>query len=379
MTTKKILSYINGSASDMEAKEVQEWINASQKNREKFNLLKAESIVSTFDDTLSAVDTEIGFLRYKRYIKSTSSNLSFLKYAAILVIALGTGYMYYITGVNQEQDIVIPKDAIILKLENGDTKIIEEGVSAQFADSKGNTLGEQKGNTLKYNKDLETEKLVYNTLTVPYGKRFDVLLSDNTRVTLNAGTSLRYPIKFLKGYNREVFINGEAFFDVSEDKDHPFVVSAKDINVRVLGTKFNVSSYPEEINTKTVLVEGSVSLYQDEAYKPLEATLLTPGHLATLNKLDNSISIEKVDVSLFTSWINGTVRFKHEAFKNILKKLERQYDVVINCDNNKLKETFFTASFDNASIEYILHTFKNNYDIEYTITTTTNRTTIIIN
>ncbi|NMH89056.1 FecR family protein [Flavivirga algicola] len=380
MEVKKILKYINETASKEEAREVEAWINASQDHAKKFNLLKAKHIASTFDDTINSADTNQGLFRYKTNIEKSSKNKSknlkqsILKYAAIFIIAIGTSYLFF-----TENKLEIPEDTITLELENGDIKIIQDDGNAQFVDSKGNTITTQKGNKLNYNNSniSNEEKLVYNTLTVPYGKRFNIVLSDNTQVTLNAGTSMKYPVKFIKGHNREVFINGEAFFDVTKDKAHPFVVKSSDLNIRVLGTKFNVSSYPEDLNTKTVLVEGSVSLYQEETYKPKKATLLTPGHLAYLNKSNNAISLEKVDVSLHTSWINGSISFKHEPFKNILKKLERQYNVVIKCESKDLNETSFTARFDNASLEYILKTFRNNYDIKYTIENKPNKTITI--
>lgn len=385
METDKILKYIKGVTSEEEAREVQEWINASQENAKRFNLLKAEYIVSTFDETSRNTDTNKSYGKYKTSVEKSSKNKQKViwrktfKYAAMLAIVLGSAYLYK-AGIFKDNTIVIPKDAIVLELGNGETKVIKEDGSAQFVDAKGNTIGIQKGNKLEYNNNnSEPDKLVYNTLTVPYGKRFDVVLSDSTRVTLNAGTSLRYPVKFIKGHKREVFINGEAFFDVIKDKAHPFIVNAKDLNVRVLGTKFNVSSYPEDLKSKTVLVEGAVSLYQEEDYLPNKATLLKPGQLASLNKSTNTITVEKVDVSLYTAWINGAISFKHELFKNILKKLERQYDVDISCNNKKLNETFFTASFDNVSLEYILETFRNNYDIKYTTQNLTNKTAIIIN
>ncbi len=385
METKKALKYINGTASEKEVREIETWINASQDHAKKFNVLKAEYIASTFDETINTADTNQELFKYKANIEKSSKNktknlrLSILKYAAIFIITIGSSYLI-VSGNFLGDNFEIPKDAITLELENGETKIIQEDGVAQFVDSKGNTIVTQKGNKLNYNNNISnTEKLVYNTLTVPYGKRFNIVLSDNTHVTLNAGTSLKYPVKFIKGHNREVHINGEAFFDVAKDKDRPFVVKSSGLNVRVLGTKFNVSNYPEDISTKTVLVEGSVSLYQEEIYKPKEATLLTPGHLASLNKSNKTIALEKVDVSLYTSWIYGTISFKHEPFKNILKKLERQYDIVIKCESKELNETFFTASFDTTSLEYILKTFSNNYDIKFSVDDSTNKKTITIN
>ena len=118
--------------------------------------------------------------------------------------------------------------------------------------------------------------MVYNTLKIPYGKKFEVQLSDGTIVHLNAGTSLRYPVQFVKNQSRQVYLTGEAFFEVSKDKAHPFTVNTQEVNVEVLGTKFNVNSYTEDVSTDVVLVEGKVSLYKDK--KTAENQVyLTPG------------------------------------------------------------------------------------------------------
>src|SRR5690606_28947840 len=143
---------------------------------------------------------------------------------------------------------------------------------------------------------------------------------------LNAGTSLKYPVKFIKGKNREVYLTGEAFFEVAKDAAHTFIVNANGLNIRVLGTKFNVSAYPEDNTTNTVLVEGSVGLYQGGAYDSEKATFLTPEHLASLDKTNKDITIENAETSLYTAWINGNIILRHVVFKNIIEKLERQYN-----------------------------------------------------
>ena len=135
-------------------------------------------------------------------------------------------------------------ESITIQLEDGNTQIINENRTSQLIDKNGNVLGQQSGNQLVYNSDVKNDVLVYNTLTVPYGKQFELQLSDGTNVHLNAGTSLKYPVKFVKGKNREVFLNGEAFFNVAKEVNHPFIVNANEIDVRVLGTQFNISSYP---------------------------------------------------------------------------------------------------------------------------------------
>ena len=380
METSKILKYINNSATLKEIKEVEDWVLSSEENAKKFNLIKARCITASFDDSNSS-NLETSVETYlNQTVYSNNSNKPWktvFKYAAliIIIIVLGSSYYFYNATSKITPEIIIPQNAITLKLENGNTKVIKENGSVHVIGTSGDTLGSQKGNKLHYNKDASAEILVYNTLTVPYGKTFDVVLSDNTHIFLNAGTSLRYPVNFIKGQKREVFLKGEAFFDVAKDKEHPFIVNSGEINVRVFGTKFNVSAYPEDLTTNTVLVEGSIGLYQEETFTSKKATMLTPGHLASLNRKEKNIALEKVDVSLYTSWVNGTISFKHEPFKNILKKLERHYDVSISNNNKQLDDIFFTASFDNASLDYILHTFHENYGINYTI----NDTNITIN
>ena len=179
-----------------------------------------------------------------RFGKKTINRL--MKYAAVLVIAVGIGGYY--SGVFQNE--VVPAmsldNVITLKLENGETKIIQNDAEESIVNNKGNVLGVQKGNIINYkNKSTEEETLVYHTLKVPYGEQFQLILSDGSHIKLNAGTSLKYPVKFIKGENRQVYLIGEAFFDVAEDKEHPFVVNTDELNVRVLGTKFNIASYPE--------------------------------------------------------------------------------------------------------------------------------------
>jgi ferric-dicitrate binding protein FerR (iron transport regulator) len=254
-------------------------------------------------------------------------------------------------------------------MSDGSVKVIDEKGNFKIKDKDGNELGTQNGNAIVYNDKVKIEKLVYNTLTVPYGKRFALKLSDGTKVNLNAGTSLRYPVKFMKGQNRQVYVeNGEAYFNVTKDVKHPFIVSNNNVNVRVLGTQFNISSYPEDISVSTVLVEGSVSLYDNDGiYKSEKATLLKPGYLADWNKRNKSIKIEKADIEVHTAWINGRIILKHMKFGNIIKKLERHYDVKINNNNKSLEEELITATFDIETIEQVFEVIKELHPIKYII------------
>ncbi|MEE9361495.1 MAG: FecR domain-containing protein [Cellulophaga sp.] len=381
MKDSTILKYVKNIASSSEEREVENWIMSSKENMKEFNRLKAMHIASSFEATTNTTNVDKA---YTKYDKSISRHLNrrkrvfsvVLKCAAVITILLGVKLIY--TKVLNTPDIerLNIEGAITLELDNGDIKIISEDGTIEVVDVKGNIIGKQQGTKLRYQSTSVSEKLVYNTLTVPYGKRFNIVLSDGTEVMLNSGTSIKYPEQFIKGKNRNVFLMGEAFFKVAKDKNHPFIVQSGDLDIRVLGTQFNVSSYPEDVITNTVLVEGEVSVYDNKiAYEPTEAVLLAPGQMVSWDKESRGIEVEEADISLYTAWTKGKIIFRHMPFKNILKKLERHYNVTITNTNTSLANELFTASFDIETIEEVFMSFDKNHNIDYTI----NDNQIIIN
>ncbi|WP_264564329.1 FecR family protein [Flavobacterium sp. N3904] len=294
----------------------------------------------------------------------------FKKYMAIaasIIVLLSIGLTYKNSLNTPKTNPVINSNDITLQLENGEIQVISEGKKSQVTDAEGHVVGNQDGNKIAYDTETSIEKLVYNTLKIPNGKRFELQLSDGTIVHLNSGTTLKYPVKFIAGENRQVFLDGEAFFDVSKDKKHPFVVNADKLNVRVLGTHFNVSSYPEDDLTDVVLVEGSVGLYTaNEKFDADKNTILKPGYKGSFNKYNNQIDTKEVNTDMYTSWMNGGLMFRDMSFNNICKKLERRYDVSIIIKNNKLANEKFNASFGDKPLEKVLTYFQDVYGFEYT-------------
>ena len=294
----------------------------------------------------------------KSFIKKT------FKYAALFFLVLGLGY--YIKSTQQnitvEEKIVPKADDIVLETENGEQLIIEKKEKNLKIDPKINLL--QKANKLVYDKDLKIEKLVFHSLKVPYGKRFDIVLSDNSRVYLNSGSILKYPVKFLDNQIREVFLEGEAFFDISEDEKNIFRVNSNGINVEVYGTKFNFKNYPEDYVSDVVLVNGSVGISNTENKS---ITKLTPGFKGSVDKENFIVEKVKINTKLYTSWIDGQVVFRGESFNQIIKKLERLYNVTIINNNEKISEELFNATIDTEEekIEDVLNYFNKIYNIEY--------------
>ena len=369
MHNNEIIKYIEGHATPEEARRMEDWIIATDENAKKFNLLKAQHIASTFGETSDKVQIDQEYDKFHKKAQNQKTNKRFgtmLRFAASIILILGSGYILYTLTQADNDPIQIPEDAITLQTADDNIMVISEDGSAKVVDKKGNVLGAQSGAKLVYDNAPELEELLYNTLTVPYGKTFDLELSDGSKVTLNAGSSIKYPVKFLKNRSREVYLVGEAFFDVAHDPGHQFVVNADEMDITVLGTKFNVSSYPEDAMVSAVLVEGSVQISpSEENLDTKKTTQLDPGFKASLEKSNGQMTVHEADISLHTAWINGKIVFRHTPFKNIVKKLERHYDVEIINNNALLDNEVFTASFDIETIEEVLETFSKTYPINY--------------
>lgn len=291
------------------------------------------------------------------------------KIASIAALFIGFGL---IAGVYFNKNTVnnIPENAITLELEDGTIKVINENSSAiQVLNNEGQIVGKQEGGKLVYNKDGERDILAYNTLKVPYGKTFKIELSDGSTVQLNSGSSLKYPVKFIEGKDRLVYVVGEAYLDVEKDSVNPFIVNVNELNVKVFGTQFNVHAYPEDNVTEVVLVEGSVGLYKEED-KAFDKSInyLTPGFKASFSKTSKEITKTPVLTNIYTSWIAGELVFRDMDFDNILRKLERFYDIEITNDNHSLSGQKFQASFGKKpNIEEVFKELKMIYKIDYTI------------
>ncbi|TRZ41589.1 FecR family protein [Robertkochia solimangrovi] len=313
------------------------------------------------DDVLKSIRTDLQITEDLR-----PKWRSYLKYAAILILMLASGLMLLKTSFRSDEILQIEHKAITLEMEDGTIKEIDLQDSQSIADKHGNVIGNQHTNQITYNSSSEYEELVFNTLNVPYGKTFELQLSDGTKVHLNSGSSLRYPVHFLKERNRNVYLDGEGYFEVSKDPEHPFLVNTGNYKVEVLGTQFNVMNYNDELETKVVLVEGSVKFFNPEYSNEV---LLSPAMMATANKLTPASKIEltKVNTQLYTAWIDGRFIYRDMPFSQIIKKLERKYNVQIVNNNKDLENQPFSGNLGDESIEDVLSFFNEVHGLNYEI------------
>lgn len=255
---------------------------------------------------------------------------------------------------------------ITLEFEDGTIKVLDANSSQILSNKKGNLLVKQEENRLQYeNGDQVAETITYNQLSVPYGKKFELLLSDGSHVFLNSGSKLRYPVNFLKDVPRNVYLVGEAYFSVQKDESRPFTVMTDNMNTRVHGTEFNVTSYGNENSTSTVLVEGSVDVYLKNGGNPDQYIMIEPGQRAVFE--DNAIVVDNVDVGKYISWKEGRLLFVDDSFDIMIKQLERHFNIGIDNRFTALNDKKFTGTFEKETLGQILRVFQEHTPFDYSL------------
>jgi len=212
----------------------------------------------------------------------------------------------------------------------------------------------------KQNRLIVAEAPVTSTLYAPMGSRISFSLPDGTNGWLNSGSSLKYSLPFSN--DRHVSVNGEAWFNVAHDKDHPFEINAGKSKVKVLGTKFNLNAYPEENNVEIVLEEGRVNFFtpgltSDVEMKPNERLVFIKG----------SVNIEPADVSKYSAWIEGKLVFRSDPMIEVAKRIERWYNVEVELVDKDIEKDLISGIFQDDSLEDVFHYLSMISPIRYEI------------
>jgi len=234
-----------------------------------------------------------------------------------------------------------------------------------------------------------------NRIIVPLGSRSRVILPDGSNVWLNSGSTLIYNTNYA-GKEREVSLEGEGFFDVKHiSSNSPFIVSAGGINIKVLGTTFNVKCYPDEKIVETTLVKGKIEINTDEKSNLESPLILSPNQKLTYIKEDNTIKLSdihkdlqkeldnisvprlegkenfqittKINPEIYTSWKEGKLIFNGETLENLLPKLERFYNVKITLEDESMKSFRYTGTLEEVTIEEVLRAIESTSPIRFEI------------
>ena len=269
-----------------------------------------------------------------------------LKFAAIMILPLSLGVFLLIRENKQEKVVYaeVPvqpgKKQAVLTLSSGQQVMLADTIV--HVNENGMVISNFPDKELVYkimNDTMKTET-VYNTVTVPRGGEYKLVLADGTIVWLNSDSHIRYPVTF-SGDTRQVELEGEAYFEVTKDMEKPFIVRMNAYNVRVIGTQFNVRNYSNE-NLATTLIEGGVQIERKGMVDRLQ-----PGQQAILE--NNEIRIRTVNVDEQVAWRHGAFGFTQCRLENIMEELARWYDVDVFYMNQQVKDYHFSAWFKRSS------------------------------
>lgn len=368
-----ILKVLDEVATPDETQTLARWLEASPENEVYFNQLKkAWNLTSGPIPSEERVEYELG--KYIKYIRSKRRKYiisQFVKYAAIVMIPL----LSVIYWLQLEKDEIQPQVAV------GNPGIMPGEYKAMLTTAQGQTIAllpsqerdicvqedfvvknGQAGIVYRDSKKTAVT-LQYNTLKTPRGGEYTVVLSDGTKVYLNAASELKYPVQF-DDKERQVYLSGEAYFEVAKDSSRPFYVVTDAVRVTVYGTEFNVNTYGIG-GTQTTLVTGKVGIRGKSSEREY---MMQPSQLAEFDGKGKFKGIRNVNIETYTAWKEGFFVFEDEGLEDILSRLSRWYDVDVFYGSEKVKEYHFTGHMEKyEDIEIILNAISKMIGVHFTI------------
>lgn len=311
--------------------------------------------------------------------KKTKLGLKWTTWAAAAAIVLSTsfGIWFYNTHqpdkvliVSGTKDILPGKNTAVLTLPNGKSinlSATKSGVvidADQLSYNDGVILDSSLRGSTTRQSQTSNERL---TATTPRGGQYQFTLADGTRVWLNAASTLKFPANFQSATTRSVQLIGEAYFEVAKNKSKPFIVESKGQKVTVLGTHFNINSYPDQKSMKTTLLEGSVrvSSLGESATRQPDSIVLKPNEQATLT--ESMLQISKVDVKEVVAWKNGYFIFNGEKLDNIMAQISKWYDVDVVFQDQLQKVSFIGIISRTKNISAVLQAIAETGNVHFKI------------
>ena len=355
-----IQRYVSGNATEEERNEVERWMAESEEHGVLMEKFRSDVFLQEQLAEHDIFDVEVAFKRFRKSKREKERRLLVYRVAgvaAVLLVVLGVAVYSWIrkeTGPENMAQLV----EVLSPGSSRATLILAGGKEVHLNDSMHLEIKEQmaminvKGDEVYYSEDAEYAdssdlQPSINKVVTSRGGEYKLVLSDGTKVWLNADSRFEFPSKFV-GQERCVYVEGEVYFEVAKDVSHPFVVTTKQAKVRVLGTSFNVRAYPDEIY-RTTLLEGCVEvLYKKDVVKlqPHEQWILDEG----------VGRVAPVNVRMAASWKNGSFAFDDEPLLNVFQELERWYDVHVFIANEEIREMKFTGIFPRyANMDKVLN------------------------
>lgn len=272
---------------------------------------------------------------------------AWLRYAAAVLVLLGVGGYLWVAQTNQRGstgnvaislnpllEVVPGGNKAVLTLTDGRTILLDSAASGTLAEQGNTTVTKNANGQLTYhlqsavkNNEQTVVQIGYNTISTPVGGQYQIVLPDGSKVWLNAASSIRFPTAFVD--ERNVSITGEAYFEIVADKSKPFIVSAKETEVNVLGTSFNINAYEEEPSIKTTLLEGSVKVSTNHQ----KSILLKPNQQSSYNPSNNKLSVVAVEGTDIVAWKDNIFNFHRVKLPEVMRQLKRWYNIEVKYPN----------------------------------------------
>lgn len=356
---------IKGRISDSEEEMLGDWLKANPEHQQYY-----DEAVNFYKKDISDLDlgsvpsTTIPFLKK---LNRKSRGIRFrkaLQYAAAILLPVFIVFSIWFY-INAPSDKVEPKATTTamaiepvgnkaqLITSTGQSVVLETKGREIIKDASGAKISNDSLGVLKYlnESSVQSGQEVYNTLITPKGGEYKLELADGTKVWLNCDSELKYPVAFI-GKTRKVVLTGEAFFEVAKN-GKPFIVETTDLTMEVLGTRFNVSAYKNEKNVQATLVNGSLKVESKGGSSANQSITLVPGKQANFDKEFGTLESREVDANLYTSWIDGYLRFEGQPLESIMRNISRWYNIDVDFENQQLKQKRLTGKlyrFDDFTV-----------------------------
>ena len=272
-------------------------------------------------------------------------------------------------GGEKSPETVIAQSVIGRPGESKALLVLSSGTKVELNSQIGDTIREEGRSILnerdyidysRQDNDSQVKEVVYNELIVPAGGEYRLVLSDGSVVYMNSESRLKYPVKFIED-KRVVKLEGEAYFDVTHDEQHPFIVRTEQLNVKVLGTGFNVMAYKGDARTEVTLVHGKVDVKSKNI-----SEILTPSRQFVMNNDTREYEVRSVNVNTYVDWKNGILNFDAMPLEELGEKVSRWYGVKFFFSKESLKYLKFSGAFKKYNnIDYILDLIEATTDVSF--------------
>ena len=318
---------------------LEKWL-AEPGNRKRYQEWKRLEAAVYANGKSKEVDVYAAWERLRKDIARKRYILRTLPWAAAIALLIGCGALFLLQRGQQPTAPVaqqIQEDLtgkIVLTLSDGRQVALSDSLGS-LQEQNGTTI-ENGNQSLVYNPTDSTIAMVYNTIRIPRGAEYKLVLADGSQVWLNAESTITYPVAF-QGETREVRLQGEAYFEIAKNKNQPFIVHTTQFDVQVTGTQFNVRAYPGEMESAT-LAEGGIQLE-----KGGKTYTLKPGQQAYLE--EEEVQVRKVNLESAIAWRYNAFSFEETPLEEIMNELARWYNIHVFYLNPKVKELHFTAWF----------------------------------